>query len=319
MKNSRYHFTLVVLLCTFFLGCQKSPAPSPPVVPPVIPPAKLSIVTTDSVTNITYNTAAVYSNITNDGGTPITARGICWSTITNPTTGDKKTVDGSGVGVYESNITELHDTTSYYVRSYSTNSVGTAYGTQTSFTTGIIPNILSQWMLSNLDVVTYQNGDSIPKVTDTTAWKNLTTGAWCYYNNDSTHGALYGKLYNWYAVNDPRGLAPKGWHIPTKQEWSNVVLYLGGDIVAGGKLKTTDLWLIPNTGATNETGFNGRPAGYRTESGYFTFLEQFTFWWTAKEHDSTTAVERSLGYNYPDSYMYFYDKRYGMSVRCVKN
>jgi uncharacterized protein (TIGR02145 family) len=315
MKKSSYLFAFVVLLCTVFLSCQKSPAPSTP----VVPSAKLPVVTTDSVTNITYNSADVYTNITSDGGSSITARGICWSTIANPTTSDKKTLDGTGTGVYPSNITGLNEATSYYVRSYATNSIGTAYSAQTSFTTGNIPNILTQWMLSNLDVVTYKNGDSIPKVTDATAWKNLTTGAWCYYNNDSTNGALYGKLYNWYAVNDPRGLAPNGWHIPTKQEWSNVIIYLGGDMVAGGKLKTMDLWLTPNTGATNESGFNGRPAGYRTQSGDFTFLGQFTSWWTAKEHDSTTAVERSLGYNYPDSYMYFYDKHYGMSVRCVKN
>jgi len=98
------------------------------------------------------------------------------------------------------------------------------------------------WMSTNLNVDIYRNGDIIPQVTDPTAWAELTTGAWCYYNNDSLKGAIYGKLYNWYAVNDPRGLAPKGWHIPTDEEWITLVNSLGGDTVAGGKMKSTGTW-----------------------------------------------------------------------------
>src|SRR5262245_15639657 len=94
-----------------------------------------------------------------------------------------------------------------------------------------------QWMAKNLDVAFYRNGDPIPKVNDGTAWANLTTGAWCYYNNDSTQSKKYGKLYNWYAVNDPRGLAPAGWHIPSDSEWTTMEKSLGGSLIAGGKLK----------------------------------------------------------------------------------
>src|ERR1035437_3981549 len=114
------------------------------------------------------------------------------------------------------------------------------------------------WMLKNLDVSTYRNGDAIPQVTDSIQWVNLTTGAWCYYNNNSANGPVYGKLYNWYAVNDPRGLAPVGWHVPSHAEWTELSICLyaispTGNV--GGKMKSTGtieaatgLWYAPNTG-----------------------------------------------------------------------
>jgi len=98
------------------------------------------------------------------------------------------------------------------------------------------------WTTKNLDVATYRNGDAIPQVQDYTAWANLTTGAWCYYANNTANGTTYGKLYNWYAVNDPRGLAPKGYHIPTDKEWTMLTDYLGGESVANSKMKSTSRW-----------------------------------------------------------------------------
>jgi uncharacterized protein (TIGR02145 family) len=189
-----------------------------------------------------------------------------------------------------------------------------------SFTSGIpgIKIFEKTWMQKNLDLVTYRNGDIIPHVTDNATWGSLTTGAWCYYNND-TANAKYGKLYNWYAVNDPRGLAPNGWHIPSKEEYIALVDSLGGDVVAGGKMKATVLWNSPNTGATNESGFTGLPGGLRSGGGVCTSMGIAGYWWTTKEHDATTAVERSLNYDITDCYMYFLEKTWGMSVRCVKN
>lgn len=189
-----------------------------------------------------------------------------------------------------------------------------------SYTSGLPGVKISNqvWMAKNLDVVTYRNGDIIPHVTDEAAWGSLTTGAWCYYNNDSSN-AKYGRLYNWYAVNDPRGLAPEGWHIPTKEEWITLVDSLGGDGVAGGKLKATVLWNSPNTGATNSSGFTALPGGVRSSDGLYNALGDNGYWWTTKEHDATTAVERSLAYDLTDCYMYFLEKSWGMSVRCIKN
>src|ERR1035437_8570614 len=121
------------------------------------------------------------------------------------------------------------------------------------------------WMLKNLDVSTYRNGDLIPKVTTTTAWDALTTGAWRWCNNDPAMGVIYGKLYNWYVVNDPRGLAPTGWHVPSDAEWTTLSTCLGGYAVAGGAMKETGTthWTSPNTGATNSSGFTGLPGGGR--------------------------------------------------------
>ena len=110
----------------------------------------------------------------------------------------------------------------------------------------------------------YRNGDSIPEVTDPNIFDTLTTGAWCNYNNDPANEAIYGKLYNWYSVNDPRGLAPQGWHVPADSEWTILTTFLGGSAIAGSALKdTSSLWGSPNTGSTNSSGFSGLPGGYR--------------------------------------------------------
>src|SRR5205085_6409714 len=134
-----------------------------------------------------------------------------------------------------------------------------------------------------LSVSTYLNGDTIPSITDPTIWASLTTGAYCYYNNDSTtYAATYGKLYNWYAVNDPRGLAPLGWHIPSDAEWTTLENCLGGSSVAGGAMKETGItyWLSPNTSATNSSGFTGLPGGYRNPSdGSFYLISSNGIWW----------------------------------------
>ena len=110
------------------------------------------------------------------------------------------------------------------------------------------------WMKQNLNTAHYRNGDIIPQITSTNLWATLYTGAWCWYNNDpAIYAATYGRLYNWYAVNDPRGLAPMGWHVPTDAEWTTLSTSLGGDAAAGGAMKETGTthWTTPNTGATN--------------------------------------------------------------------
>ena len=178
-----------------------------------------------------------------------------------------------------------------------------------------------QWMEKNLDVLTYRNGDIIPQVTDPTAWAALTTGAWCYYNNDVANGAIYGKLYNWYAVNDPRGLAPTGWHVPTDDEWTTLSTTLGGDAVAGGKMKVagTTRWTTPNTGATNESGFAGLPGGYRYTNGSFYNVGDYGYWWSSTELNTTNAWYRFLGYNDGSFLRSGGNKKFGFSVRCLRD
>jgi len=172
------------------------------------------------------------------------------------------------------------------------------------------------WSAANLDVSTYRNGDVIPEVTDPTVWASLTTGAWCYYNNDPANGAIYGKLYNWYAVIDSRGLAPQGWHIPTDAEWATLTAALGGSTVAGGKMKTTGntMWNAPNTGATNESGFFGLPAGQRWMDGIFWDVGNYSFWWS-----KDTSSQRRLFWNNSDLGTDNHSPKSGYSVRIVKD
>ena len=184
-----------------------------------------------------------------------------------------------------------------------------------------------QWTDKNLDVLTYRNGDLIPQVTDPTAWAALTTGAWCYFNNDpSGYGSIYGKLYNWYAVNDPRGLAPQGWHIATSDELATLRTTLGGSTVAGAKMKTTTRWTTPNplykgAGATNESGFSGLPGSYRDSDGsFFNFIGQEGYWWTATEFNTTIAYHYQLGKDFDNAvWGKILNKKRGFSVRCVRD
>ena len=175
------------------------------------------------------------------------------------------------------------------------------------------------WTNRNLDVTTYRNGDVIPEVTDLTTWKNLTTGAWCYYSNDAANGTTYGKLYNWYAVNDSRGLAPAGWHVPTDAEWTALGTSLGGNSVAGGKMKTTDRWNSPNTSATNSSGFNGLPGGFRNSNGGFEGVGIDGYWWSASQYNDSDAWFRDLGHLDGKLESYSYTKKAGFLVRLVKD
>jgi len=179
-----------------------------------------------------------------------------------------------------------------------------------------------RWMTKNLNVATYRNGDAIPKVTSNTEWAALTTGAYCYYNNDSTtYAATYGKLYNWYAVNDPRGLAPEGWYIPTDFEWTTLGTCLGGDAIAGGPMKEigTTHWTNPNSGATNLSGFTGIPGGFRHNDGAFIGIGIYGYWWSSTEVSSPDTWYRALYYNVMDLTRSFWHKRYGLSVRCLRD
>ncbi len=182
------------------------------------------------------------------------------------------------------------------------------------------------WMAENLKVTHYRNGDAIPHVTDDNQWYNLTTGAYCNYNNDTSNVAIYGRLYNWYAVDDSRNLAPASWHVPTDSEWQILINYLGGDAVAGGKMKTTGtieggdgLWFYPNAGATNSSGFSALPGGYRTYSGAFNSVGDYANFWSSTESSSDYAWDRYLYCCFSDVRRYYSDKRGGFSVRCIRD
>lgn len=188
------------------------------------------------------------------------------------------------------------------------------------------------WMAENLKVTHYRNGDPIPNVTDGSTWSGLSTGAYCNYNNDINNVATYGRLYNWYAVDDSRNIAPEGWHVPTDEEWKQLEMYLGMSQAEvdstvwrgtdeGGKLKETDTthWLRPNTGATNESGFSALPGGIRHFYGGFNYMGYLAYFWSSTERSSSYAWTRGLHDYYSQVGRGYYSKHGGFSVRCVRD
>jgi uncharacterized protein (TIGR02145 family) len=183
----------------------------------------------------------------------------------------------------------------------------------------------NSWMIKNLDVVTFKNGDTIPETKTNEEWVAYGTArkaAWCYYNKDIGEGAQFGKLYNWYAVNDPRGLAPAGWHIPTDVEWGLLVLEMGGDQKAGEALKYTYGW--ENTkdssgNGTNASGFEALAGGLRNGLGAFGYKGQGAGWWSSTAIDTTKSWYRFVLYASPMVYKDAYGNRNGLAVRCVKD
>lgn len=174
------------------------------------------------------------------------------------------------------------------------------------------------WMSENLNVECYRNGDTIPEVLDAEVWLSLTTGAWCYFGNHAKNGKTYGKIYNWYAVNDSRGLAPKGWHIPTDKEWTILTDYLGGEDVAGKKLKSTSGW-DENGNGTNESGFTALPGGYLGLNEKFRFILKSGSFWTATDYNIYLAWYRNLINSNSSVYRFTSNKKVGYYVRCVRD
>ncbi len=283
-----------------------------------------TLAATTAASAVILNTAVSGGNVITDGGATVTARGVCWSTSSNPTTANPKTTDGTGIGIFNSTLTGLSPATVYYVRSYATNSAGTGYGAEINFTSstaGTVTICSQVWMDKNLSISNYRNGDPIPLVTDATAWSNLTTGAYCFYNNDPSTEAVYGRLYNWYAASDPRGLAPVGWHMPTEAEWRTLGACVGGLSTAGGPLKEagTSHWLSPNTGATNSSGFTALPGGYRTDFGTFAAIGEYGHWWGPDAFNATHGLGAGVWNFNVVLNIIGADKRQGWNVRCIKN
>jgi uncharacterized protein (TIGR02145 family) len=287
----------------------------------------LAELTTTTISIITYSSATGGGTISSDGGSLITARGIVWSTTVAPTIAlATKTTDGSGLGTFTSAIIgELNPTTKYYVRAYATNSAGTSYGPVVSFTT-LLPGLIGTqiWTAKNLDVTTYRDGTPIPQVNDPAQWANLKTGACCSYNNNPAYDAIYGKLYNWYAVNDRRGLAPSGYHIPSKTEFNTLITFLGR--AAGGKLKATTNWSGPNTLATNYSGFKALPGGtLNPYSGYgsgdysFKELGLSNKIWSSSANTTTSSSFLWLTNDSGEASIASGPLNNGLSVRCIKD
>ena len=309
---------------------------------------------TTALYNIKTTSAAIGGIITSDGGSAITARGVCWNTTGSPTTADRTTTDGALSGFFRSSITGLTPGTTYYIRAWATNSFGTGYGNVVSIKTKneISPTFdvididgngyhtvkigTQIWMVENLKTTKYNDDTSIPYVTDATAWEALSTPGYCFYNNDVANKNNYGALYNWYTVNTGK-LAPTGWHVPTDAEWTTLENYLIANgynydgTTTGNKiaksLADTTLW---NTGTTvgaigndltinNTTGFAGLPGGFRGINGSFGAIGDYGSWWGSTEYSTSLAWFRTLGCYDSNVTSYYNYKQYGFSVRCLRD
>jgi len=298
--------------------------------------ASVPVLTTTAVSGVTHASATAGGRISSDGGAEVTSRGVCWSAGSTPTIADSRTTDGAGAGSFVSSVTGLSPNTTYYVRAYAANSTGTGYGGAVAFTTsatseGTVTDVDGNvyrtvtignqvWMAENLRATRYNDGRQIPFVTDQAAWSNLRGPGYTWYDNDPANRVTYGGLYNWYAVNTGR-LAPVGWHVPTHADWTALIGYLGGESVAGGRLKEpgTMRWASPNAGATNESGFTALPAGVR--SGEFMLLGSETYIWSATQDGGNTelAYQLHLRSNSAAASFYTMGKGDGFSVRCIRN
>lgn len=192
------------------------------------------------------------------------------------------------------------------------------------------------WMAENLRTTRYRNGEQIFS-DESVDWYFASRGAYCAYDKKASNTPIYGLLYNWFAVNDSRGLCPMGWHIPTEHEWQLLIGYLGGEERAGGPLKSTNKWEAPNFGATNKSGFNGLPSGYRSSfvpsamlgwNEGFTDIGEYAHYWSITPHHNTftnqwtpewEAISLSLDNKTSDAKLLNYDFKYGLSCRCLKD
>jgi uncharacterized protein (TIGR02145 family) len=291
-----------------------------------------NLAATTTVTNISYTSATSGGNVLSDAGDVVTERGVCWSTVTNPTIADYRSSDGAGLGSYTSNLVNLMSNTQYYVRAYATSAAGTAYGDEVTFTTAELPTVddidgntyhiitigSQKWLLENLKTTRLNDGTAIPIVSDQAAWTSLSTPAYCYYNNISDYGNnRYGALYNWYAVSSGK-LAPEGWRVATDADWTLLATFLNND---AGKLKEvgTYNWVAPNTGATNETSFSALPGGARgNNDGTYSGIGNNGYWWTSNAFDDNNVYYRSMSASDSDFKRSTSSKISGFSVRCVK-
>lgn len=293
----------------------------------------LPTITTSIATDITAVSANCGGNLLKEGTSPVTVRGICWSTSQNPDTTANKTIVGKGSGIFTAKLISLAPNTKYYARAYAVNAAGIAYGNEISFSTleltaGTVIDIdgniyhsviigTQVWMVENLKTTKYNDGTPIPYNSDY-SWDELMTAAYGWYDNDISHKADYGALYNWYAVNSGK-LCPPGWHVPSDEEWNILAEYLGGYKIAGGKMKEagTSHWgLLSSPAPTNESGFTGLPGGIHSSG--FIGIGYYGIWWstTTGEYGSNCYY---LSHDHLDLGFSTSENGRGMSVRCIKD
>ncbi len=318
-----------------------------------------SILSTSGITGITLTSAVCGGTVVEEGSSPVSARGVCWSTSPNPILDDGHSEDGGGTGPYVSSITELESNTRYYVRAYCVNSEGVSYGNEVNFITYLgkvgdydgnsyyTVEIGEQvWMAENLKAIHFPDGTPVPLVEDKSVWAQLNqvpdARAYCWYDNNDSVGAIYGALYTWHAAlnghastdanpSGVQGICPNGWHMPSDAEWKQLEMHLGMSqedadkqdergTDEGGKLKEYgEEHWIGNTLASNESGFSAIPGGGRDNDGTFGEIGFEGLWWTATEMDERVSWFRQLSHHYAQVRRFYSEKEVGISIRCVKD
>jgi uncharacterized protein (TIGR02145 family) len=330
MKNCTICSVFAILFAGLILavGCKKKS--EEPVATGSVP-----AVFTGNYSNVLLNTIVFSGNVTADYGFIVSKRGFCWSSANhNPTIQNDTIVSpASSTNSFSGMINHLKGQMTYYVRAYATNINGTGYGnavivtTIDSTVTDIDDNhyrvvqVGSQiWMAENLKTTKFNDGNSIALVEGNAAWSMLFFPAYCWMNNDVGYKSALGALYNWYAINTGK-LAPAGWHVPTDAEWTVLTTYLGGEDVAGGKLKFVGgYWAGPNTGATNESGFSARGSGCRNSDGTFgDDVGYYGDWWSSSQSNTDTGWYRYLWAYSGSFFRDFKQMTSGFSVRCVRD
>jgi uncharacterized protein (TIGR02145 family) len=284
--------------------------------------------------------SATYNTIVKDGGSPILKKGVCWSTSPNPTMDNFKTEDGSGSNSYNSLVSNLSPNVKYYIRPYASNAIGIKYGPELILTMiiNVIPsqnvtdasgNIYNTvvignqtWMAKNLVTTKYQNGQTIPLITNTALWTAASSGAYCDFLNDINSSNAYGHLYNYFAVSDSRNICPVGYHVPSKQEWETLLSYIGGN-TSGALLKETGTtyWAIGN--GTNLTGFSARSASWRSQDGgfYYSLRTGGAYFWSSTNDTPKNPWVFSINSETTAkiSQDFYFETAAGASIRCLKN
>jgi uncharacterized protein (TIGR02145 family) len=330
MKKRTFLITVVLIIGSLIVlatGCKKDKKSGVPVLE------------TLQIEYIAQKAAQSGGNITSNGGSMITIRGVCWSTHDSPTVSDYRSFNGAANGEFESFITGLTPNTTYYVRAYAMNSHGTGYGNLVSFTThpdsfsdardGIVYRMVTIgnqiWMGENLKYLPAVSEPSSGSETAPHYYVQSGAGFNYAYSN-------YGVLYNWPAAmngasgsnSNPsgvQGVCPDGWHLPSRAEWDELIALLGGQNVAGGKLKHagSEHWAFPNAGATDERDFSALPGGFRWHDGEFYDLWHGGRWWSSSEFVNDLALHVQMRYDDSSIISGAFWKSNGYSVRCIRD
>jgi len=316
-----------LILIPFSISCEKKSDKEPN------NQKSLPEISSNGFSSITLNSVFCKGEVLAEGVSSVIHRGFCWNNTMNPTIKDSKIFTGSGTGIFETVISGLTPNTTYYVRAFAINSADTVYSTgmkiktYTRLITDIDGNkyytvsIGSQeWMAENLKVTHFRNGEPIPIITSDSLWNDTYVGsAMCYYNNDNTNSSRYGALYNGKVIDDVRNVCPEGWHIPSENEFDLLISTLGGEQIAGRKIKDIH-WDGCGLESNNESSFTALGAGWRRQwsiSGFHELGSTAAFWSSTGTTGSKFFYRLVCVFDNVDKTTD--DTRAGHSIRCIKD